>query len=51
MEADSHYTVSGVERFLYTVSVMNININVQDTIMISAKAVFISCQCASIFEF
>jgi hypothetical protein len=31
MERDSHDSVSGVESFLYTIAMMNVNVNVEDT--------------------
>ena len=34
MEAHSHYTVSCIESFLNTIPMMDINVNVQNTIMI-----------------
>ena len=35
MEGDGHDTIGCVECFLYTVAMVNVNVNVQDTLVIS----------------
>lgn len=39
MEADSHNTISRVECFLNTITVMNVNINIENTIVVSKSKV------------
>jgi len=40
MEAHGHYAVSGIESFLNTIPMMDIDVNVQDTVMIPNQNCF-----------
>jgi hypothetical protein len=33
VEAHCHYSIGGIKRFLYSISMMNVNINVQNSLM------------------
>ena len=37
VEGDGHYSVSGIKRLLHTVAMVNINVDIQHPLMISAK--------------